>query len=69
MEEKACGWRTVRSLAMKRVHQRIREEGRHLGRELTEAEFQSLISKALSEELQRAFIACQPEKSNEAIEQ
>jgi len=68
MNEQICGWRTVRRLAMQRVHERIREEEKRLGRELTEPEFRSLLSRALSEELRRAFTTCQTEKSEEGAE-
>jgi len=65
MERSACGWRTIRSLAMKRVHERIREEERRLGRELSEKEFRSLLSKTLAEELRQAFIECRTGEGEE----
>ena len=67
-EQEVCGWRTLRSLAMRRVHQRIREEEKRLGRELTEPEFRSILSRVLGEELRRAFAACQTAKAEEVGE-
>ena len=68
MSELECGWRQIRSRALKLAHQKIREEERRLGRQLTEREFRGLLSRTLKEEFEKAFEACQVSGDEEAQE-
>jgi hypothetical protein len=58
MSELACGWKTIRKEALKKVHARIREKEIELGRELSEAEYRQMLKTVLKEEFARAFETC-----------